>query len=272
MGKKRHCRFCDNSQRDVDVACWEGGFRKICHVCDFVPCLIGMELVPGKESIALGKLNAPSEQMGKWLSVVKVQTLTIANCRSIFPVLALLCSRLHFDISFFSFCYVLVSPGSYPRLSLSFRIKRNIGYFILQTYMPSILITILSWVSFWINYDASAARVALGNLQILFKKHPVFRGCESNIIFLFLIKPYQSFWLIDSFTPNILIYNFLPTMTKGDTLSYGFPNAINLNKSLSLRDAQSSVCSKLNFDSISQKIALSIIKWVIQVHKLKQDE
>ena len=53
--------------------------------------------------------------------------------------------------------------GSYPRLSLSFRIKRNIGYFILQTYMPSILITILSWVSFWINYDASAARVALGS-------------------------------------------------------------------------------------------------------------
>ena len=57
-----------------------------------------------------------------------------------------------------------VSIGSYPRLSLSFRIKRNIGYFILQTYMPSILITILSWVSFWINYDASAARVALGNV------------------------------------------------------------------------------------------------------------
>lgn len=52
--------------------------------------------------------------------------------------------------------------GSYPRLSLSFKLKRNIGYFILQTYMPSTLITILSWVSFWINYDASAARVALG--------------------------------------------------------------------------------------------------------------
>ncbi|KAJ3589429.1 hypothetical protein NHX12_010274 [Muraenolepis orangiensis] len=57
--------------------------------------------------------------------------------------------------------------GSYPRLSLSFRIKRNIGYFILQTYMPSILITILSWVSFWINYDASAARVALGVTTVL---------------------------------------------------------------------------------------------------------
>ncbi|KAG7248435.1 hypothetical protein CRUP_036882, partial [Coryphaenoides rupestris] len=42
-----------------------------------------------------------------------------------------------------------------------------IGYFILQTYMPSILITILSWVSFWINYDASAARVALGKNRTL---------------------------------------------------------------------------------------------------------
>ncbi|NWX36625.1 GBRB3 protein, partial [Notiomystis cincta] len=57
--------------------------------------------------------------------------------------------------------------GAYPRLSLSFKLKRNIGYFILQTYMPSILITILSWVSFWINYDASAARVALGITTVL---------------------------------------------------------------------------------------------------------
>ncbi|KAK0136268.1 Gamma-aminobutyric acid receptor subunit beta-3 [Merluccius polli] len=63
----------------------------------------------------------------------------------------------------------LASPplGAYPRLSLSFKLKRNIGYFILQTYMPSILITILSWVSFWINYDASAARVALGITTVL---------------------------------------------------------------------------------------------------------
>ncbi|CAB1331040.1 unnamed protein product [Coregonus sp. 'balchen'] len=35
------------------------------------------------------------------------------------------------------------------------------------TYMPSTLITILSWVSFWINYDASAARVALGITTVL---------------------------------------------------------------------------------------------------------
>lgn len=65
---------------------------------------------------------------------------------------------------FLSHFLPVLPSGSYPRLSLSFKLKRNIGYFILQTYMPSILITILSWVSFWINYDASAARVALGRI------------------------------------------------------------------------------------------------------------
>ncbi|MGH0118943.1 UNVERIFIED_CONTAM: hypothetical protein FKN15_002731 [Acipenser sinensis] len=64
-------------------------------------------------------------------------------------------------------CTLEIESWAYPRLSLSFKLKRNIGYFILQTYMPSILITILSWVSFWINYDASAARVALGITTVL---------------------------------------------------------------------------------------------------------
>ncbi|KAI1241721.1 hypothetical protein IHE44_0005210 [Lamprotornis superbus] len=70
---------------------------------------------------------------------------------------------------FWKVLYTLIENllSAYPRLSLSFRLKRNIGYFILQTYMPSILITILSWVSFWINYDASAARVALGITTVL---------------------------------------------------------------------------------------------------------
>ncbi|XP_030305815.1 gamma-aminobutyric acid receptor subunit beta-1 [Calypte anna] len=53
--------------------------------------------------------------------------------------------------------------GAYLQLSLSFQLKRNTGYFILQSSVPSTLITVLSWVSFWINHDSSAARVALGN-------------------------------------------------------------------------------------------------------------
>nr|CAB3248026.1 gamma-aminobutyric acid receptor subunit beta-3-like [Phallusia mammillata] len=59
------------------------------------------------------------------------------------------------------------ATGSYPRVSLSFRLKRNIGFFILQTYLPCSLITILSWVSFWINHEATAARVSLGITTVL---------------------------------------------------------------------------------------------------------
>ncbi len=55
-----------------------------------------------------------------------------------------------------------LATGAYQRLSLSFRLQRNIGYFIFQTYLPSILIVMLSWVSFWINHEATSARVALG--------------------------------------------------------------------------------------------------------------
>uniref|UniRef100_A0A1I8JQ36 Neur_chan_LBD domain-containing protein n=1 Tax=Macrostomum lignano TaxID=282301 RepID=A0A1I8JQ36_9PLAT len=42
------------------------------------------------------------------------------------------------------------------------RLRRNVGFFVFQTYLPSILIVMLSWVSFWINHEAtSSARVAL---------------------------------------------------------------------------------------------------------------
>ena len=59
----------------------------------------------------------------------------------------------------------------FQRLSLSFKLQRNIGYFVFQTYLPSILIVMLSWVSFWINHEATSARVALGNIVSLAREH-----------------------------------------------------------------------------------------------------
>lgn len=57
--------------------------------------------------------------------------------------------------------------GAFPCLEIQFVLKRDIGYFLIQVYVPSILIVILSWVSFWINVDASPARVSLGLLTVL---------------------------------------------------------------------------------------------------------
>ncbi|XP_038006480.1 gamma-aminobutyric acid receptor subunit pi isoform X6 [Motacilla alba alba] len=53
--------------------------------------------------------------------------------------------------------------GSYPRLILQFELRRNVLYFILETYVPSTLLVMLSWVSFWITLDSVPARTCIAS-------------------------------------------------------------------------------------------------------------
>nr|BBC15197.1 Ci-GABAAR-pi subunit [Ciona intestinalis] len=57
--------------------------------------------------------------------------------------------------------------GNYSQLILEFRLKRNMLFFLMQTYLPSVLLVILSWVSFWINMNSVPARVGLGATTVL---------------------------------------------------------------------------------------------------------
>ncbi|XP_070533085.1 glycine receptor subunit alpha-3-like [Ptychodera flava] len=57
--------------------------------------------------------------------------------------------------------------GTFTCIRVFFYLERDIGYYVLQAYLPSILLVVLSWVSFWISYDAAPARVALGVTTIL---------------------------------------------------------------------------------------------------------
>ncbi|EPB73112.1 Neurotransmitter-gated ion-channel transmembrane region [Ancylostoma ceylanicum] len=57
--------------------------------------------------------------------------------------------------------------GEYSRLVSYFLFKRNIGFYIIQIYLPSVLIVVISWVSFWLSRDATPARVALGVTTVL---------------------------------------------------------------------------------------------------------
>lgn len=67
-------------------------------------------------------------------------------------------------------CFVFCFPaGRFPRLSLRFQLRRNRGVYIIQSYMPSILLVAMSWVSFWISQSAVPARVTLGWCRGLFK-------------------------------------------------------------------------------------------------------
>lgn len=58
-------------------------------------------------------------------------------------------------------------PGAYSCLRGGFVISRNLGFFLIQFYIPSVLLVILSWVSFWISVDAVVARVNIGLLTVL---------------------------------------------------------------------------------------------------------
>ena len=57
--------------------------------------------------------------------------------------------------------------GNYSRLVCSFLMERALGFYMIQIYLPSILIVVISWVSFWLSREATPARVALGVTTVL---------------------------------------------------------------------------------------------------------
>jgi len=57
--------------------------------------------------------------------------------------------------------------GNYSRLACEIQFVRSMGYYLIQIYIPSGLIVIISWVSFWLNRNATPARVALGVTTVL---------------------------------------------------------------------------------------------------------
>ncbi|XP_058862406.1 gamma-aminobutyric acid receptor subunit gamma-1 [Acipenser ruthenus] len=60
-----------------------------------------------------------------------------------------------------------IQSGDYIIMTVFFDLSRRMGYFTIQTYIPCILIVVLSWVSFWINKDAVPARTSLGITTVL---------------------------------------------------------------------------------------------------------
>ncbi|XP_039306906.1 pH-sensitive chloride channel 2 isoform X3 [Solenopsis invicta] len=57
--------------------------------------------------------------------------------------------------------------GNFSSISITFKLAREMGFFMMDYYVPSILIVVISWVSFWLHVDASAPRIVLGTNTIL---------------------------------------------------------------------------------------------------------
>ncbi|XP_061628061.1 glycine receptor subunit alpha-3 isoform X5 [Phyllopteryx taeniolatus] len=71
------------------------------------------------------------------------------------------------DDSDLRYCTKHYNTGKFTCIEVRFHLERQMGYYLIQMYIPSLLIVILSWVSFWINMDAAPARVALGITTVL---------------------------------------------------------------------------------------------------------
>ncbi|XP_013865780.1 gamma-aminobutyric acid receptor subunit alpha-4 [Austrofundulus limnaeus] len=64
-------------------------------------------------------------------------------------------------------CPLKFGSCEYVVMTVHFHLKRKLGYFMIQTYIPCIMTVILSQVSFWINKESVPARTVFGITTVL---------------------------------------------------------------------------------------------------------
>ena len=57
--------------------------------------------------------------------------------------------------------------GNYSCLLGQLHLQRSLGFHMVQSYLPTILIVVISWVSFWMDVDSVAGRTTLGVTTLL---------------------------------------------------------------------------------------------------------
>lgn len=59
------------------------------------------------------------------------------------------------------------TTGRYSLLTIEFDLNRRLGFHMIQIYLPCYLIVVLAWVSFWVDREQTAARIAMGITTVL---------------------------------------------------------------------------------------------------------
>uniref|UniRef100_A0A336MDT1 CSON014028 protein n=1 Tax=Culicoides sonorensis TaxID=179676 RepID=A0A336MDT1_CULSO len=75
--------------------------------------------------------------------------------------------QLDISNNYTSDCTIEYSTGNFTCLAVVFNLRRRLGYHLFHTYIPSALIVVMSWISFWIKPEAIPARVTLGVTSLL---------------------------------------------------------------------------------------------------------
>lgn len=76
---------------------------------------------------------------------------------------------LQFNLTHTSFASTTMRTltGEYSTLILCFQFERYTSYYMINIYMPCYLLVFLSQVSFWINKEATPARMTYGSTTVL---------------------------------------------------------------------------------------------------------
>lgn len=80
-------------------------------------------------------------------------------------------------------CMDINREGNFTCLAVVFNLRRRLGYHLFHTYIPSGLIVVMSWISFWIKPEAIPARVTLGVTSLLTLGRSRFSNIVSTISF-----------------------------------------------------------------------------------------
>ncbi|XP_046682348.1 glycine receptor subunit beta-type 4-like [Homalodisca vitripennis] len=64
-------------------------------------------------------------------------------------------------------CQETFQIGNYSCLVAEFYLSRSVGFHLVQSYLPTILIVVISWVSFWMDVDSVPGRTTLGVTTLL---------------------------------------------------------------------------------------------------------
>lgn len=72
-----------------------------------------------------------------------------------------------YELDYVSALTITHFKGTYSCLRLVLALQRSFAYYILHLYLPSTMLVIVSWVSFWLERTAVPARVTLGVTTLL---------------------------------------------------------------------------------------------------------
>ncbi|CEF68379.1 GluClalpha [Strongyloides ratti] len=130
-------------------------------------------------------------------------------------------------------CESITKLGNFSCIRFNFSLKRQFGYYLLHLFIPSIMLVMVSWISFYLDPNAVPGRVTLGTVTLLTliananginsKLPPVsyIKAIDVWILFCILFL----FTSLIEFAVTCFLYNRIPTYTLVDEVENNYTNS-----------------------------------------------